>query len=291
MIRILLAGLGLAISGAASAQSQCEALVGAPELARHISKADVAFAQMDSQAFRAARWQADAAIPCMAEAVQVGQVAAFYRMQALGAFMDQEHAKTAGWFKSVFAVAPQYVLPETLAPEGHPLRIGFEVAQGAPVVKGEPVPRPAVGIIRVDGKIASELPRDRPYLWQHADGDGRARTSMVVVPGMRPPRYATVRGHQKVSTTKEGRRYTKVKRNGGMGLSVPLISVAGVSAVVSGVSYGMASSKAQKFWDRSTPEGQLPELRDQTNTWAWVSVGTGALALGTGAAAVISGTW
>jgi hypothetical protein len=62
---------------------------------------------MDAKAFRAARWQADAAVPCLGEAIQVGQAAAFYRMQALGAFMDKEHAKTVGWFKSVFAVAPR----------------------------------------------------------------------------------------------------------------------------------------------------------------------------------------
>ena len=74
-------------------------------------------------------------------------------------------------------------------------------------------------------------------------------------------------------------------------MSIPLISVAGVSAIVSGVSYGLASSKAQKFWDRSTPDSKLSGLRDQTNTWAWVSVGTGAVAVGAGTAAIISGTW
>ena len=212
-------------------------------------------------------------------------------MQALGAFMDKEHAKTVGWFKSVFAVAPRYVLPESLAGQGHPLRINFEVAQDTPSVQGDPVPRPAVGFIRVDGKVASELPKDRPYLWQHADGDGRARQTMVVVPGMKPPRYATVRGHQKAAPRSASGNYTKVRRSGGVRLSIPLITVAGVSAITSGVSYGMAHSKSQKFWDRSTPDAQLAGLRDETNTWAWISAGTGTVALGCGVAAVISGTW
>jgi hypothetical protein len=279
--------LTLAAAGPALAQGTCAKAVTGAELARYISKADVAFSQMDAEAFRAARWQADSSIPCLGAAVQVGQAAAFYRMQALGAFMDQEHAKTVGWFKSVFAVAPRYVLPQSLAPNGHPLRIDYEVAQDAPEVGGEPVPRPAVGLIRVDGKIANELPRDRPYLWQHADGDGRSRTSAVVVPGMRPPRYATTRGQQEVGPPREG--VTKVRRESG--LSKPLAVIAGVSAIASGVSYGMSSSKAQKFWDASTPQGKLGGLRDQTNTWAWVSVGTGSLAIGCGTAAVISGTW
>jgi hypothetical protein len=271
------------------AQGACPQRVGGAELARHISKADVAFAKMDAEGFRAARWQADAAIPCLSSAVQVGQAAAFYRMQALGAFMDQEHAKTVGWFKSVFAVAPQYVLPETLAPTGHPLRIDFEVAQGTLRIDGDPVRRPASGLIRVDGRVASELPPDRPYLWQHADADGRALQTQVVGPGMKPPRYKTARGNQKPA--KSVGQYTKVKRNSRSGLSIPLITIAGVSAIASGISYGVASSRAQKFWDRSTPDGQLPGLRDQTNTWAWVSVGTGTVAVGAGAAAVISGTW
>jgi hypothetical protein len=271
------------------AQGACPQRVGGAELARHISKADLAFAKMDAEGFRAARWQADAAIPCLSSAVQIGQAAAFYRMQALGAFMDQEHAKTVGWFKSVFAVAPQYVLPEALAPTGHPLRIDFEVAQDMPRIDGDPVRRPASGLIRVDGKIASELPRDRPYLWQHADADGRALQSQVVVPGMKPPPYKTARGNQRPS--KPVGQYTKVKRNGRSGLYIPLITVAGVSAIASGISYGLASSRAQEFWDRSTPDGQLAGLRDQTNKWAWVSVGTGTLAVGAGAAAVISGTW
>ncbi len=291
MIRLIV-GLGmLFMGGTAMAQGGCDQPVSGADLARHISKADVAFAQMNAEAFRAARWEADRAIPCMGEAVQVGQAAAFYRMQALGAFMDQDHARTVGWFKSVFAVAPQYVLPETLAPEGHPLRIDFEVAQGMPPMRGEAIPRPALGLIRVDGKVGVELPKDRPYLWQWADTDGRARRTAVVRPGQAPPRYATVRGVQSLPRNRSRGRATQAKRMKPAGISVPLVIVAGSAAIVSGVSYGVASSKAQRFWSRSTPNGQLPDLRQQTNTWAWVSVGAGAVAVGTGAGAVISGTW
>ena len=68
-MRILLAALGCAMCTPAFAQEGCAAVVGGAELARHISKADVAFAQMDSKAFRAARWQADSAIPCLGAAV------------------------------------------------------------------------------------------------------------------------------------------------------------------------------------------------------------------------------
>ncbi len=273
------------------AQATCPRPVSAAALARFISKADVAFAQMDAEAFRAARWEADKSIPCLGQAIQAGQAAAYYRMQALGSFMDQDHARTVGWFKSVFAVAPQYVLPETLAPDGHPMRIDFEVAQGAPRLSGEPVPRPALGVIRVDGKTAAELPQDRPFLWQHTDGDGRVRATTVVQPGMQPPRYATLRGYQAIPRDRRSGPVTRARRNRSHGLSVPLAVLSGCTAIASGVSYAVASSKAQRFWSRATPTSKLASLQNQTNTWVWISVGTGAIAAGTGVAAVVSGTW
>ena len=232
-MRLLVLAALLGTSTPALAEGGCKVPVSAAELARHISKADVAFAKMDAKAFRAARWQADKSIPCLGEAVQAGQVAAFYRMQALGSFMDQDHARTVAWFKSVFAVAPQYVLPATLAPDGHPLRIDFEVAQGSPRLRGEPIRRPAIGTIRVDGKAAIALPQDRPYLWQHID-QGGIRTTAVVQPGMAPPRYATVRGYQTLPRKSRSSGAMRIRRSPSPRVSIPLAAVAGCSAIASG---------------------------------------------------------
>ena len=83
-----------------------------------------------------------------------------------------------------------------MAPAGHPLRIDFEVAQGTVHVAGDPVPAPADGVIRVDGGVAIEFPRDRPYLFQHQTQDGAIPVTAVVGIGVEHPRYATRRGWQ-----------------------------------------------------------------------------------------------
>jgi len=292
-MRMLIAVLTLAMSGPVFGQKQeaCDPWISTAELARHISRADVAFAKMDQESFRAARWEIDRALPCMGAPIQIGQVAALYRMQALGSFMDQEHAQAVGWFKGVFEVAPHYVLPETLAPQGHPLRIDFEVAQGTPDVAGDPIRRPAVGVIRIDGKVGTELPRDRPYLFQHVDDSGGVRITAMVRPGIEPPRYPTVRGVQTRSRSRQRAGVVKAERERQTHINIPLVALASAAALTSGVSYAVAASKEKRFWNRATPDGDLESLRTQTNTWVWVSVGTGTLAAGAGVAAVLTGTW
>ena len=152
--------LALIFAGSLSASAQgtpCPEQVSTAMLAQHISAADLAFSSMDENAFRTARWSAQRSLRCMGEAIQTGQAAAYYRMEALGSFLDQNHAQTVGFFKSMLRVAPHYILPEPMAPSGHPLRIDFEVAQGTAHVLGDPVPSPADGVIRVDGGVATEF--------------------------------------------------------------------------------------------------------------------------------------
>ncbi len=278
--------------GVAHAQGQnaCAQAVSASVLARHISRADASFAHMNEKAFHAARWEAETALGCLGEPIQTGQAAAFYRMQALGAFLDDDHARTVAWFRSVMAVAPHYQLPDSIAPDGHPLRIDFEVAVGTTPLAGEPVKRPASGVVRVDGRVATQLPKDRPYVFQWIDGDGKIRMSRIVQIGLASPQYATGRGFQ-TEKSKRKSPVSKVRRTPKFGVDVPLIAVAGTAAIVSGVSVAVASAKAKKFWDKSTSRGDLAGLRQQTNTWAWVGVSAGTVAAGTGIAAVIVGTW
>jgi hypothetical protein len=280
----------LMISGAAAAED-CPQPVSTATLAQHISGADLAFSSMDENAFRTARWTAQRAVGCMGEAIQTGQVAAYYRMEALGSFLDQNHAQTVGFFKSMLKVAPHYMLPEAMAPESHPLRVDFQVAQGSTPVAGDPVQRPSNGLIRVDGGVATEFPRDRPYLFQHQDGDGVIKSSTVVGIGVKTPHYATARGFQ--TENSGGRQVTnidKVKRKGpAVSVNVPLAVISGGSALVSGITYVVAMSRAAEFHDSNTPTAKLGELRDDTNTLVWVSGTFATVAVGTGVAAFVVG--
>jgi hypothetical protein len=274
----------------AQAGTGCDEPVSTATLARHISRADVAFARMNESDFHDARFEAEQALICLGAPIQTGQAAAFYRMHALGAFLDGDHARAVSWFRSVVAVAPRYQLPDALAPESHPLRIDFEVAVGTNPIVGDPVKRPASGVIRIDGRLATELPKDRPYVFQHVDEDSRIRVSTIVQTGMAAPKYATGRGLQ-TSKSKRAVAVTKVRRIPQLRVDIPLIAVAGGAAVLSGVSFALATAKERRFWEGATPRGELEGLRRQTNTWAGIGVGAGAVAAGTGIAAVVVGTW
>ena len=82
------------VSPAVPSKGGCPQLVSTAALSRFISEADMAFSTMDEEGFRAARWTAQRTIKCLGEPVQSGQAAAYYRMEALGSFLDQNHAQT-----------------------------------------------------------------------------------------------------------------------------------------------------------------------------------------------------
>ena len=282
--------------GVASAQGPdgCTELVSTATLAQHISKADMAFSTMNEEDFRAARWTAQRAIACLGEPVQAGQAAAYYRMEALGSFLDQNHAQTVGFFKSMLHVAPNYMLPEPMAPANHPLRIDFEVAQGSIAPAGTPIRRAADGVIRIDGRVASESPVDRPFLFQHQRDDATIARSAVVGIGVELPKYAFGRG---VQTEKTGRRIateTVVAKRSPQKLNfnIPLAATAAVSTAVAGIAYVAAMGHEAEFDDPETPRRDLPDLRQQTNNLVFISATAASVALTTGTAAfVIGGTF
>ena len=280
------------VMGSPAFAKECPQLVTTAGLSRFISEADMAFSTMDEQAFRTARWSAQRAVPCLGEPIQPGQAAAYYRMEALGNFIDQQHAQTVAFFKSMLSVAPHYMLPEAMAPEGHPLRVNFEVAQGSIASEGKPVSRPGDGVIRVDGRVAIVFPQDRPYLFQHVSDSGQVLTSTVVGIGVDPPRYGTMRGYQNANSgarqRDEGPTDEKRSRKP-VSFNVPLAAVAGGAAVLSGITYALAVSSETKFWDPTTPKKDLDQLKKNTNTLVWVSGSAATVAVGAGVSAFIVG--
>jgi len=276
---------------AASAREGCPELVSTATLARHITEADMAFSTMDENAFRSARWTAQRAINCLGEPIQPGQAAAYYRMEALGSFLDQSHAQSVGFFKSMLRIAPNYILPEPMAPMGHPLRVDFEVAQGSMPMAGVPIQKAADGVIRVDGGVGTEFPQDRPFLMQHQLSDGRIQLSAVVGIGVEPLPYATKRGLQGANAGKRvAQSVDKVQRKRGpSSVNMPLAAVSAVSVAVAGISYVVAMGHEAEFNDATTSRNQLSGLRGKTNNMVLLSGGAVATALTTGVAAVVVG--
>lgn len=249
----------------------------AKALVQEVSAGDAAFAELDDERFALARSRSVAMVPCLSDAVTPGQAALFHKLQALGAFVDRDDAAAVGYFRSVVAASPGYKLPETLAPEGHPLRTQFAVAEGTVAVPEPLLPVPRDGALAVDGRRATTAPLDRPFLFQRLDGSGKVVESALLEPGQAVPSYDAA-GR---SGAAGGRR----------GVNVPLAATAGVAALASGVLYLSARGSAAAFWDPTTADTDLDALRARTNRLGWLSAGAGVVAVGAGAGAFISGTF
>jgi hypothetical protein len=274
LVSVPLLSAGLALSGGAAQAASCPEPTSAKALVQEVSSGDAAFAELDDTGFSSALARSLEMVPCLSETVTPGQAALFHKLHALGAFVDRDDAGAVAHFRSVVAASPGYKLPESLAPEGHPLRTHFAVAEGTIAVPEPLLPVPKDGTVHVDGRRSTTAPLDRPFLYQRLDGAGQVVESALLTSGQQVPAYD--------SAGKGGAR---------RGVNVPLAATSGIAAVASGVLFLSARSSAAAFWDPTTPTGDLDTLRSRTNTLGWLSAGAGVVAVGTGAGAFISGTF
>ena len=271
--------LGLAgMSSLASAAEPCAEQVTARTFHQAVSKADAAYSQMDLDGFQAARLEARKLVPCLAEPITPAQAAGFHRLEAMGEFLSRNHAAAVASLRALDAAAPGYELSEELAPPGHPLQMYYEIARGT--VKVAPAPIPAVEgrWVYIDGAAATERPVDRPYLFQSFEGVGRVTASKHVPagglpPGLEAPAAERSRGADRQRTAR----------------SLGWVSIG--SAAVAGGLYLGARRASNTFWDPATPTGELDALRNRTNALGWTSAGVGLVAVGTGGAALLVGSW
>jgi len=277
---VSLAVASAAAMSPAAAQASCVEPVSPGEFARALSTADAAFGDLDEDAFREALGQARAAIPCLSGPLAESQVAAYHRAEAYDAFLRRDHAAAVQQFRALLASSPAFQLSELVAPEGHPLRTDFEIAQGLPAEPGRPLPPPVVGSLRVDGRAADQGPLALPFLLQNVDDSGAVLTSSLVEQGSTLLPYDAQHSRQGRTTSGSHRR-----------LTVPLVAAAVVAGATSIGLYGMSNSTASDFWDPATADDDLQRLQQQSNTTATVSVGAGLVAIGAGTAAVLTWVW
>lgn len=286
--RILaLAALLPALGASRTAAAACAEPVPPARLAQLLSTADAAFADLDADTFSQALGQAREAVPCLSATLSAGQVAAYHRAEAFQSFLDRDHAAAVQHFRAMLAASPGYRLSDLVAPDGHPLRVDFYIAQGLPVEPTRTLPAPTEGSIRVDGAATQQAPAALPFVLQHVDAEGKVLRSALVEPG------STVLGYTAVEAD-DGRR----ARGGDAGagatrrkLGPPLVAAAVVTGATSAALYGMSSARAGEFWDPATPSEELSGLRSQTNALAYASLGVGVVAIGAGTAAVLSFAW
>lgn len=275
---LTVAAVALGLGTPAMGAPPCAEKVSSAAFYEQVASGDTAYIRMDIEAFQEARRQASQMIPCLDESLTPAQAAGYHRLEALGAFLGRDHAGAVASLRSVIAAAPGYQLSLEIAPTGHPLRMYFEIAEGsksAPPVALGPIAR---GWVTVDGATSTSWPVDRPYLTQQFDSAGGVMVSALRTVGEAPSEELAV---------DDSFRSVSAKIHTARTLSL----VSAGAALVTGALYLGARSSANQFWDPSTPTAELDALRQRTNALGWASAGVGLVAVGTGGAAVLVGTW
>lgn len=231
-----------------------------------------AFAQMNLDGLNEAGEAAQAAVPCLTEPIPVKVAADFHRLRALRAFTANDSSLVLAEFHAARRLMPGYVVPESVAPPGHPLQQLYEFSTGADEGELEIAVPPMGGRVFVDGVASAPRPRATSSVVQVYREDGSFLESRFLAPGEATPAW----GLRPEEALKRERRHQV------------LLGAGGLLAAASASTY-LASRLGRSRFDEATNVNEIMDLRNVTNTAYWVSVGTGVGALGVGAVAIA--TW
>jgi hypothetical protein len=164
-----------------------------------------------------------------------------------------------------------YEISDSVAPEGHPLRLLYEEAKTMGEGELQRGIAPADGWLVVDGVRNGARPVSADVFIQVYKMDGTRQETLFLAAGEKMPAW----GVESFSPER---------------LKVPAAIATGVSALASGVLWGLSWQSRRIFegkMDKEVCPGGvveecLDQYRDRTNLLMWSSVGTGVLTLGFG---------
>ena len=272
-------------SSAALADQPCASAASQADLQGALQRAETAFSALDVETFTRSMDDAIFLVPCLAEPVDVAQIARLHRLQGIRQFVANEEERAVQSFAAARATEPDYQLPLWLVPDGSALR---DLYGRMPVENGTkvPVPAPVSGTIRFDGVPGLERPTSWSSFVQVLDANGRVVATAYLFPGDAMPAYAAVKEPVAASGSASG-SHTPHK------LGVGLVSACVGSALGAGLLYGLAANSAANFeashpdWD----ESDLVASRSQTNDLVISSGALGVIAAGLGLSAAFVVKW
>ena len=229
-----------------------------------------AFASMNLARLQVADAQALSTIPCLVDPLPVEAAADFHRLRALRAFTEDDSSLVLSEFHAARRLVPGYVVPEEVAPEGHPLQQLYDFSAGADEGALELVVPPEGGRVVVDGVSNALRPSGVSSIVQVYSSRGTLVESRYLAPGEATPAWG-LRPEEVLAAQQRHQL---------------LVGGTVLFGVASLATYTASRLTRQRF-EASTTPAEIRSLARTTNGLAWTAVGSGGLALGLGTTAVL----
>ena len=227
-----------------------------------VDRADTAFASLDADAFTAATEELTLTLPCLSGLADPVLAARVHRLQGLRHYMHGQTEDAVHSLTAARALEPSFVFADDFLPPSHELRQSYESLDTAPPpTKRVSEPREG-GSLYFDGTATLKRPEDRSTLYQ------RVTAEQLVA----ETRY--------LQATEPLPAYSAIPR-----LRNRLIFSSAASAALGVGAYALSWSLHNQFEDGAN-RAVLEDLQGRTNATFGVALGLGAVATGTGIAAL-----
>lgn len=269
------------------ARAACETPTHVSQLGEAGRSAEVAFANLDAEALLTqaslARTQV---LPCVGETLTKVDAAAFHRLMAMEAFIAGDYTRAKRELHASLLLQPGYTFPADVAGEGHPLLALYTQAETLPDGDGEKIYPPVNGYVLVGGVRNAARYSLTPVIIQVftvTEGVEALRETRYVQPGEATPNWS---GNAFGITAADiGIDLEDLRRPSILKDPRPWYVAAGVTAIASGVLYGVAMHEKSLYQDPMTPDDQLESLESRANglgTASLISGGTAVIFTGLG---------
>jgi hypothetical protein len=272
----------LLVASAVRTFAACPEDISAQRFQAQLELAEGRFLAMDGAVFSVAMDEASFMVPCLTELVTPALASQYHRLQGLNLFMSRNEERAKAAFAAARAANPQAELPLELVPEGHAIRELWATADpSGPSVR---IGAPVTGYLSFDGETGDRRPQTRPTLLQVVSGEHTPTASVWLEPGDPLPAYESI--PLPVARDQQDQRFSLPR--------VPLLAGSGAAALLGGVLYGVAATRAARFEGPKPADMTLDDLRGSqraTNTMVVGSVVAGGVSALTLGAAVVVGRW
>ena len=245
-----------------------------------VDDAEDTFRSLDIAAFLEATGRLEALLPCLADPVPRQVAAQVHRYLGIRAYGERNLQDAEVRLMAGRALEPEYTFPDALMPQGHPVRefyAALEVDESLYAF----APPPASGYLQFDGQTSNQRPTDWATVVQRFDGTGKIVETVYLLPGQPLPTYPVqVGAYPAVFPLPEPE-----PDPGGPPTS--LLVATGVTALSTGILYGLAGHAHGQFQDPDTPDARLDGLAGRANALSVASAITGTATLGFGVGIVL----